>query len=92
MPNRLTERFVEALNSGARDEGSVYYRAANMTNALLVVDEEHDAKGLVEACFENQFPVAVVLVRHDPSVPRIETESESIVGEPSIRKFLESRA
>ena len=93
MSNRATERFVEALKPHQRDEssGSIYDRAANMTEAVLVVDEGDDASSLVEACFEKRFPVAVDLVRHDPSVPRIETGSRDIIGRSAINRFLSSR-
>jgi hypothetical protein len=59
-----------------------------MTNAVLVVNEDDDASSLVKACFEHHFPVAVALARHDPCVPRIETSSQKVVGEPQIRLFL----
>ena len=88
-----TQRFLTALEPGHRDESlhSVYHRAVNMTNAILVVDEAKDASPLLEACFDHRFPVAVDLVRHDPNVPRIESSSMRIVGEPEIRRFLEKR-
>jgi hypothetical protein len=90
--NPVTERFVELLDPRQRDE-NVYYRATNMTDAILVVDEESDASSLVEACFESRFPVAVSRVRHDPSVPRIEfSTEEDRVGETAIREFLAHRA
>ena len=91
--NRVTDRFLGALNPLHRDEGEhgVYHRATNMTSAVLVVDEGGDASSLMKACFEHRFPVAVDLVRHDPCVPRIETTSKKIVGEPEIRYFLKSR-
>ena len=94
MPNPVTERFVRALTPHQRDDsgGSIYDRAANMTDAVLVVDEGTDASSLVEACFEKRFSVAVDLVRHDPLVPRIDTGSQQIVGSTAIRKFLASRA
>ena len=93
MANRVTERFLHALSPAGRDEGerSLFHRVANMTSGVLVVDEESDARPLLVACFESRFPVAVNYVRHDPSVPRIETSSEEVVGEPEIRHFLASR-
>lgn len=94
MTSHATERFLHALSPAGRDEGerSVFYRAANMTCGVLVVDEGSDASPLLEACFEHRFPVAVNFVRHDPSVPRIEMSSEEVVGESEIRYFLASRA
>ncbi len=93
MRNPLTENFLSALKPVNRDEGegSVYHRAANMTSAVLVLDEDTDATGLVEECFEHHLPVAVDLVRHDPCVPRIEIASREIVGEGPIRSFLANR-
>ncbi len=93
MHSPLMEQFLRAMDPDRRDEtpDSVFYRAANMTEAVLVVAEDSDSSSLVQDCFEEQFPVVVDVVRHDPFVPRVVTSSQEIVGEDAIRQFLVSR-
>lgn len=83
------QKLVEALNPSNRDEGidSVYYRAMNTTRGVLVVNKGQSHE-IVEECLKADFPVALRFTEDTVGVPRIETPSESHVGEDAISSFL----
>lgn len=83
------ERLVEAFDPVGREEGvgSVYYRAMNMTQGVLVANQE-DSVEIMTECLEAGFPVALELREESPYDPRIETPSESVIGRSAISGFL----